>query len=54
MVYASAQKLFSKMMKPPPAFLRQCGHIISGYIDDLYIQRKTKQNCIANVIAAIT
>lgn len=36
------------------AFLRQCGHIISGYIDDQYLQGKTQQKCIANVIAAIT
>ena len=33
--------------------MRQCGHIISGYIDDQYLQGKTQQNCIANVIAAI-
>ena len=45
---------FTKMMKPPLAFLRQCGHIISGYIDDQYLQGKTQQNCIANVIAAVT
>ena len=45
---------FTKMMKPPLAFLRQCGHIISGYIDDQYLQGKTQQKCIANVIAAIT
>ena len=30
------------------------GHIISGYIDDLYLQGKTQQKCIANVIDAIT
>ena len=41
-------------MKPPLVFLRQCGHIISGYIDDQYLQGKTQQKCIANVIAAIT
>ena len=41
-------------MKPPLAFLRQCGHIISGYIDDQYLRGKTQQKCIANVIAAIT
>ncbi|XP_044179907.1 uncharacterized protein LOC114968520 [Acropora millepora] len=45
---------FTKMMKPPLAFLRQCGHIISGYIDDQYLQGKTQEKCIANVIAAIT
>ena len=41
-------------MKPLLAFLRQCGHIISGYIDDQYLQGKTQQKCIADVIAAIT
>ena len=45
---------FTKMMKPPLAFLRQCGHIISGYIDDQYLQGKTQQKCIANVIASTT
>ena len=40
-------------MKPPLAFLRQCGHIICGYIDDLYLQGKIQQKCIANVIAPI-
>ena len=45
---------FTKMMKLPLAFLRQCGHIISGYIDDQYLQGKTQEKCIANVIAAIT
>ena len=42
------------MMKPPLAFLKQCGDIISGYIDEHHLQGKTRQNYIANVIAAIT
>ena len=42
------------MMKPPQAFLRLLGHIISGYIDGLYLQGKTPQKCIVNVIDAIT
>ena len=45
---------FTKMMKPPLAFLRRLGPIISGYIEDLYLQGKTQQQCIANVIDAIT
>ena len=45
---------FTKMMKPPLAVLRQCDHIISGYIDGQYLQGKTQQKCIANIIAAIT
>ena len=40
-------------MKPLLAFLRQYCHIISWYIDDLYLQGKTQQNFIANGIAAI-
>lgn len=35
------------------AHLRLLGHIISGYIDDLYLQGQTKQKCIVNVIDAI-
>ena len=45
---------FTKMMKPPLAFLKQCGDIISGYIDEHHLQGKTKQKYVANVIAAIT
>ena len=37
---------FTKMMKPPLAFLKQCGDIISGYIDEHHLQGKTKQNYI--------
>jgi len=47
-------RYFTKIMKPPLAFLRLLGHIVSGYIDDLYLQGKTQQKCIANAIDAIT
>ena len=53
-VLCTCPRKFTKMMKLPLAFLRQCGHIISGYIDDQYLQGKTQQKCIANVTAAIT
>ena len=44
---------FTKMRKPPLAFLKQCGDNISGYIDEHHLQGKNKQNYIANVIAAM-
>ena len=45
---------FTKVIEPPLAFLRQCGPIISGYIDDTIPTSKTQQKCIANKSAAIT
>ena len=48
----TCSRKFTKTMKLALAFLRQCGHI-SGYIDDQYLQGKTQQKCIVNVIAAI-
>ena len=33
----SGPRLFTKLLKPPFAFLRRLGHIITGYIDDTLI-----------------
>ena len=38
------------MMKPPRSHLRLLNHIVSGYIDDLYLQDSTYQRCTINVI----
>ena len=40
-------------MKPPLSQLRLLNHIISGYIDDFYLQGSTYQRCIINVIDSI-
>ena len=40
-------------MKPPLSHLRLLNHIISGYIDDFYLQGSTYQRCIINVTESI-
>ena len=40
-------------MKPPLSHLRLLNHIISGYIDDFYLQGSTYQRCIINIIDSI-
>ena len=37
---SSAPRLFTKLMKPCYAHLRCQGHIVSGYIDDTYLQQQ--------------
>ena len=37
-------------MKPPLSHLRLMNHIVSGYIDDLYLQGSTYQKCTLNVL----
>lgn len=44
---------FTKLMKPPLSHLRLKGHIIAGYIDDLYLQGQTLDECTINVIDSI-
>ena len=41
-------------MKPPLAELRKSKHNISAYIDDIYLQDDTKENCIKNIIDIVT
>ena len=41
-------------MKPPLAELRKSKHNISAYIDDIYLQDDTKENCIKNIIDTVT
>ena len=41
------------MMKPPLSHLRLLNYIISGYIDDFYVQGSTYQRCVINVIDSI-
>ena len=40
-------------MKPPLGKLRQGDNKLSSCIDDLYLQGKTRQKCIENVIDTI-
>ena len=42
---SSAPRLFTKIMKPIFSNLRLRGHIVAGYIDDIYIQADSLQDC---------
>ena len=44
---------FTKMLKPPLTHLRLMKHIVSGYIEDLYLQGSTYQKCAINVLNSI-
>ena len=41
---------FTKLMKPILAHIHALHHIISGYIDDFYLQGNTYEKCVANVV----
>ena len=41
---------FTKLLKPALTELHLNGHISSGYIDNLYLQGKTYDDCVHNVI----
>ena len=41
---------FTKLLKPPLAELRKSKHDISAYIDDIYLEDDTKENCTTNII----
>jgi hypothetical protein len=43
--YAAAPRVFTKLLKPVFAHLRQKGITVMGYIDDVYIQGDTKEEC---------
>ena len=42
---SSAPRLFTKLMKPALAKLREQGHMVSCYIDDIYIQGDNFEDC---------
>ena len=45
--------MFTKLLKPVYANLRQQGQESSGYIDDSYLQGDDFANCVANVKATV-
>ena len=49
-----APRKFTKLLKPVLSELHIQGHISSGYIDDIYLQGKTHQQCVTNVIDTVT
>ena len=46
-------RMFTKLLKPVYANLRQQGHESSGYIDDSYLQGDDFADCVANVKATV-
>ena len=44
---------FTKLLKPALTELHLKGHISSGYIDDLYLQGKSYDDCVHNVIDTV-
>jgi hypothetical protein len=52
--YSDAPRVFTKLLKPVFAQLRRLGHIVVGYIDDIYIQAESEQACTLAVQAAVS
>lgn len=48
--YRDAPRLFTKILKVPLTHLRSQGHINVGYLDDIYLQGDTYQECRTNVL----
>ena len=46
-------RLFTKILKPPLANLNKKEHISSNYIDDLYLQGQTFEQCKHNVLDTV-
>ena len=47
--YSESPRLFTKILKIPLAFLRSLGHLNSGYLDDIYLQSDTYEECCDNI-----
>jgi hypothetical protein len=50
---ASAPRIFTKILKPIFAKLRLQGHVVVGYIDDVYLQGDSPNECMANIKATM-
>ena len=47
--YTDSPRLFTKILKVPLSSLRSSGFINSGYLDDIYLQGNTYEECLNNV-----
>ena len=47
-------RLFTKLVKPALAELHKCGFIATAYNDDIYLQGNTYEECMMNVIKALS
>ena len=50
---SSSPRIFTKVMKPPLAYLRQKGCTVSGYIDDFFIQGNNFRECYSSLEEAV-
>ena len=48
-----APRKFTKLLKPALSTLHLRGHVSSAYLDDMYLQGKTYQECAGNVIDSV-
>ena len=48
-----APRLFTKLLKPPITHLHKAGYILSAYIDDIYLQGSTFEECVENIADTI-
>ena len=48
-----APRKFTKLLKPALSTLHLRGHVSSAYLDDMYLQGKTYQECVGNVIDSV-
>eukprot|EP00794_Sanderia_malayensis_P010704 gene10704-11849_t len=51
---SSCPRRFTKLLKPPLSELRLMNHIVSAYIDDLYLQGASFEGCVHTVVDTIT
>eukprot|EP00794_Sanderia_malayensis_P010193 gene10193-11240_t len=51
---SSSPRRFTKLLKPPLSELRLMNHIVSAYIDDLYLQSASFEGCVHTVVDTIT
>ena len=52
--YAQVPMLFTKVLRPPFAYLRRQGHMSVVYMDDTYLQGDSFNSCQRNVYATVT
>jgi hypothetical protein len=52
--YSAAPRQFTKLLKPIFSYLRKLGIIVMGYIDDIYVQAQTYEDCVKHVQFTVT
>ena len=50
---SSAPRKFTKLLKVPLSYLHEQGHISFGHLDDFYLQGKTYNQCVDNVVNTV-